>query len=759
MAKIAYDYYKIDPWMIIEEGYDPKRNEVSESIFSLGNEYMGIRGMFEEGVSAPSLVGSYFNGVYEYGDNSHESHYKGVVKRGHFMVNSVNWLYTNLLINGEKLDLAKHNFIDFNRSLNLRNGLLMRSFTLVENNKKLLTITFERFISMTKHNNGYQKIDFIPHKNDVQVELHMGLDFSILHGRDKNYWNVDDSFISATSAYMIGQTKTTKQSVFSGYKLSTTDDVMIERIDEKDKIISHKITFETVENNKVTISKRVTNVVYKEEKAVEDIVKDNKAVMDSTEKYNAALHIQNIYFKKVWNEIDIEINGDVKNQQGIRFCLFQLQQTYNGVDPSNNIGAKGLTGEAYSGHAFWDTETYCLPFFLFTNPKAARNLLLFRYKSLNHARQRAIDLDCEGACFPIATLNGEEGCTLWQHASLQFQPSTAVAYGIFHYFKHTSDFEFLHEYGIEMLIEIARFLASRGQWNNSKTKFGYYGVMGPDEFQMMVNHNGYTNYMAKKTFDYTIETLKDLKNNNAAIYRKLSHKLSFNSDEIGNWQELSDLMYIPFDKESKIYEQHDGFFDLPHIDVDSIPVTDFPLYSNWSYDRIYRNNMIKQPDVLMFMFLYNQSFTTEEKRANYDFYEPLTIHESSLSPSIHSVFAAELGKEKEAVDFFGFATRMDLDDYNRNTHEGLHTTSIAAAWVNIVYGFGGLRTDGNNVTINPMIPNDWDSYSFKFKLNDTLLKVLVNKEKVAISNIGHDVTLNIYGENVTISGEVVLDTK
>ncbi len=283
--------------------------------------------------------------------------------------------------------------------------------------------------------------------------------------------------------------------------------------------------------------------------------------------------------------------------------------------------------------------------------------------------------------------------------------------------------------------------------------------MGPDEFQMMVNHNGYTNYMAKKTFDYTIETLKDLKNNNAAIYRKLSHKLSFNSDEIGNWQELSDLMYIPFDKESKIYEQHDGFFDLPHIDVDSIPVTDFPLYSNWSYDRIYRNNMIKQPDVLMFMFLYNQSFTTEEKRANYDFYEPLTIHESSLSPSIHSVFAAELGKEKEAVDFFGFATRMDLDDYNRNTHEGLHTTSIAAAWVNIVYGFGGLRTDGNNVTINPMIPNDWDSYSFKFKLNDTLLKVLVNKEKVAISNIGHDVTLNIYGENVTISGEVVLDTK
>lgn len=179
--------------------------------------------------------------------------------------------------------------------------------------------------------------------------------------------------------------------------------------------------------------------------------------------------------------------------------------------PSDNIGAKGLTGEAYSGHAFWDSETYCLPFYLFNEPEAARNLLLFRYHTLKQAKARAKDLDCEGACYPIATLNGEEGCNLWQHASTQFQPSTGVAYGIFHYVNVTKDIDFIFDYGMEMLLEITKFLLTRGQWNSRHTHFGFYGVMGPDEFQLMVNHNTYTNYMAKATFDYTLSLLNEFR--------------------------------------------------------------------------------------------------------------------------------------------------------------------------------------------------------------------------------------------------------
>jgi maltose phosphorylase len=427
---------------------------------------------------------------------------------------------------------------------------------------------------------------------------------------------------------------------------------------------------------------------------------------------------------------DIEIKGDPINQQGIRYCLFQLVGTYQGVSEHNNIGAKGLTGEAYSGHAFWDSETYCLPVYLFTNPKAARNLLMFRYNTLEHARKRAKELDCLGACYPIATLNGDEACDLWQHASLQFQPTSAVAYAIWHYVKNTKDEDFLINYGFEMLVEIARFFSSRGQFNQDKTKFGYYGVMGPDEFQMMVNHNTYTNYMAKASMKYMIDIFSRYKD-----YPKVNEvvkKLRLSETEISNMILQCELMYIPYQEQNKLYEQHEGFFDLPHINIHDIPVADFPLYAHWSYDRIYRNDMIKQPDVLMLMFLYNSSFDLETKKVNYDFYEPKTIHESSLSPSIHSIFASEIGYKKQAMDFFGFATRMDLDDYNRNTKEGLHLTSIAAAWVNIVYGFGGLRSDGDILKIAPYCPEQWDSYQFNLHYFDANLKIIVNKKYVEI---------------------------
>lgn len=456
-----------------------------------------------------------------------------------------------------------------------------------------------------------------------------------------------------------------------------------------------------------------------------------------------------LYWANVWAKSDIEIDGDSLNQQGIRFTIFQLEQTYHGYDPHHNIGAKGLTGEAYSGHAFWDSETYCLPFYLFNNPQAAKDLLLFRYYTLSQAKARAKTLDCDGACYPIATLNGEEGCNLWQHASLQFQPSTAVAYGIYHYERVTGDLSFVLKYGLEMLIEISRFLLDRGQWNQTKSYFGFYGVMGPDEFQMMVNHNTYTNLLAKKTFDYTLSLIEKHRfdEDTVAVLAKTNADQNF----LERLKTASEKMLILYDEKTKLFEQHLGFYDLPHIDPDAIPVEEFPLYSHWTYDRIYRNDLIKQPDVLMFMFLYNTEYSLEQKRANYDYYEPKTIHESSLSPSIHSIFASELGYEKAAIDFFGFATRMDLDDYNRNTSEGLHTTSIAAAWMNIVYGFGGLRSDGEMLVLKPTIPSYWQSYSFKITYQGAHLKVTVTKDKVQIDNLLKlPITLQVYQSKVMI---------
>jgi maltose phosphorylase len=358
---------------------------------------------------------------------------------------------------------------------------------------------------------------------------------------------------------------------------------------------------------------------------------------------------------------------------------------------------------------------------------------------------RAKDLDCEGACYPIATIDGTESCTLWQHASLQFQPTTAVAYTIWHYVHVTGDTAFLQSEGVELVVQICRFLASRGQWS-AKGKFGYYAVMGPDEFQMMVNNNAYTNYMAKRTFEFALQILDGV---------DLS-ALDCSPEELSKWRHMADEMFIPYDAATKLYEQHEGFFNLPHIDVDAIPVEDFPLYHHWSYDRIYRNDMIKQPDVLMFMFLYNQSFSLEEKRANYEYYEPRCIHESSLSPSVHSILASELGRHEEAFDFFQFATRIDLDNYNRNTGEGIHTTSIAAAWMNIVYGFGGMRSDGDVLSFNPSIPAHWDRYSFQVTYRGSVLRVEVSQGKVEVRVLdGEPVTIKLCGQVMKASREYI----
>jgi maltose phosphorylase len=517
---------------------------------------------------------------------------------------------------------------------------------------------------------------------------------------------------------------------------------------EAEKFVGARLDLNVAEGQETVVSKTV--IVHSDrnpEQALESAWEQGMSRLQTSTSTYGKIYKNNVeYWKHFWDKSDITIDGDEETQQGIRFCIFQMQQTYRGAVDGANIGAKGLTGEAYNGNAFWDTETYCLPFYLFNNPAAAKSLLDFRYKTLPQALARAKELDCAGACYPIATIDGTESCTLWQHASLQFQPTTAVAYAIAHYIHVTGDTAFLKTEGAEMLIEICRFLASRGQWSPNG-KFGYYAVMGPDEFQMMVNNNAYTNYMAKRTFEFTLQALDGIN----------LKKVGCSHAELESWRNMAENMFIPYDTTTGLYEQHEGFFTLPHIDVDAIPIEDFPLYHHWSYDRIYRNDMIKQPDVLMFIFLYNQAFSLEEKRANYDYYEPRCIHESSLSPSVHSILASELGRHQEAFDFFRFATRIDLDNYNRNTGEGIHTTSIAAAWMNIVYGFGGMRSDGELLSFSPSIPVHWNGYSFSVCYRGSRIRVNVSQAEAELRVVnGLPVRIKLHGQEIELDGQAVL---
>ena len=736
MAKVSNKYLEINPFKIIERGLHVDRYKVSESIFSLANEYMGVRGFFEEGSGFDSLIGTYVNGIYDYAKDEVPNAYLGIMKKTHFTLNVVNFLKVKIECGGELLDLSKSDISDFYREFDMKTGLLTRSFVW-KTKEADIKVTFERLLDMVDCVNAVQRISFESNK-DVAIKISFSMDNNVANWGDQVYWKNTEVSSNNGCYTLTSKTTTTNQSLASSMVInSQCKESKVNTFENEIEVI---FDLNLKANIQESLTRFVVLLVDKKSSDNLSLLKEESiklANASKTKNFSEFLDKNAKYYEKVWQESDIKIEGNDEDQQGIRYCIFQLNQTYHGYSDDNNIGAKGLTGEAYSGHAFWDSETYCLPYYLFSNKQAALNLLMFRYTTLPQALERSKMLDCEGACYPIATRNGVEGCTLWQHASCQIQPTTAVGYAIFHYMNLYHDVEFMNKYGLEMLLQICKFLLSRGQYNQDKTGFGYYGVMGPDEFQMMVNNNTYTNFMAKKIFDYTFSILDDEKYNS----KDLLKKCGISSDLLSKMKEASNKMIILFDKESKLFEQHDGFYKLPHVDIHSIPVEDFPLYSHWSYDRIYRNDVIKQPDVLMFMFLYMSEFDLETKKANYEYYEPRCIHESSLSPSIHSIFAEELGKEEEALKFFDFATRLDLDDYNRNTCEGLHLTSIAAAWMNIVYGFLGLRSDGKTLSISPKIPSRWKSYSVSFKYLGRTIKVLIQKEKS---------TFEVYGDPIEI---------
>ncbi len=736
MAKTARKHFCGDNWNITEKEFSNDFSRVAESIFSLGNEYMGSRGNFEEGTTALSLQGSYFNGVYEYDTDLLETGYKGISRQRHYMINAADYWKLKIYVNGKPFDMATCVIEDYSRNLSLKNGRLTRQVVWIIDGVRL-QMNFCRFLDMQNCRRAYQAVEFIADKN-CSLKLSAEINFNGKYNDKPSRWKEIQKFENG----IMCKTETSSQ-MAAVFMDATLDGVHSSKYYEEDKCIYHEFEVELEPSKKHTFIRLVSvNVdklgAYCYKPAQEELQKQIQ------EGYDLALKRNEKYWADFWEKSDIEIVGDDENQQGIRYCIFQLQQTYNAADPTDNIGAKGLTGEAYGGLAFWDTESYCLPYYLFNNPEAAKCLLMYRYNTLPQAKQRAKDLDCEGACYPISTINGDESCTLWQHASLQMQPSTAVAYGIYHYVNVTNDTNFLYDKGIEMLVEICRYLVTRGQWSQDGKYFGYYAVMGPDEFQMMVNHNTYTNYMAKKTFDYTMSVIKQY------IDDKTFKRLNLTQEELNEWERCSNSMKILYDEKTLLYEQHEGFYNLPHIDIDSIPDSDFPLYSHWSYDRIYRNDIIKQPDVLMFQFLYNGDFTKECKKANYEYYEPRCLHESSLSPSVHSILACELGMEEKAMSFFSFATRLDLDDYNRNTFEGLHTTSIAAAWMNIVYGFGGLRSD-NEISVSPMLPKEWKSYSFSLMIKGVTVKFSVYKDKLVLISQAKT-SFKLYGKDIVVDG-------
>ncbi|HRR11591.1 MAG TPA: glycosyl hydrolase family 65 protein, partial [Tenuifilum sp.] len=466
--------------------------------------------------------------------------------------------------------------------------------------------------------------------------------------------------------------------------------------------------------------------------------------------FDKMINEQRNAWAEIWQHSDITIEGDVAAQQGIRFNIFQLSQTYTGKDERLNIGPKGFTGEKYGGSTYWDTEAYCLPFYMVTHgQKVARQLLLYRYKQLGKAIENAQKLGfTDGAAlYPMVTMNGEECHNEWEITFEEIHRNGAIAFAIYNYVRYTGDKSYLVNFGLEVLIAIARFWAQRVNFSQEKGKYVMLGVTGPNEYENNVNNNWYTSTIACWCMEYAEEVASYVKSTDPSKYAELTKSIHFDeSKEIAKWRDIRNNMFFPVDEKLGIFLQQEGYMDKEQILVKDLDPKERPLNQKWSWDRILRSCFIKQADVLQGLYFLEDRYDTDTIKRNYEFYEARTVHESSLSPCVHSVLASRIGNVDKAYELYLRTARLDLDDYNREVKEGLHITSMAGTWISIVEGFGGMRVRNNMLTFNPLIPDKWKSYSFKVWFRDNILKIMVTSSQITINNeSGNAITLKIYG--------------
>lgn len=740
------EYLKADEWCIIEEGFNPDNQRSSESIFSIGNGHIGQRANFEEQYSGDSLQGHYIAGIY-YPDKTKVGWWKnGYPEYFAKVPNAPNWTGINIKIGNQELDLSKIKIEDFRRILNMKEGYLERSFTAEFDNGNKIAVKAKRFISITEKELGCIKYEIksISTKDTITITPYIDAD---VMNEDANYQEKFWKEIAVESkpgeAYVTVKTKKLDFHVCSSMKFNILKNgsELNESIkeDKKEKYIGQTIQLNIKPEDHITIYKYAA-ITHSENHSVDTLtIAAHNVLQRSYETgFDKLLELHSNAWKFKWTNSDIVIQGDVTAQQAIRFNIFQLNQTYTGEDERLNIGPKGFTGEKYGGSTYWDTEAYCLPFYLRTSDqKVSRNLLLYRYHHLEKAIENAEKLGFNNgaALYPMVTMNGEECHNEWEITFEEIHRNGAIAFAIYNYTRYTGDETYLEDYGLEVLIAISRFWSQRVNFSKAKNKYVILGVTGPNEYENNVNNNWYTSLMASWCLEYTIQSITKVQSEKPEKYKALKEKIEFNElKEVGKWANIVDNMYFPKNEEFEIFLQQDGFLDKELLDAEDLPAEERPLNQKWSWDRILRSCFIKQADVLQGIYLFEHNYDVETIQRNFDFYEPKTVHESSLSPCVHSILAAKLGYKEKAYKLYLRTSRLDLDDYNDEVNQGLHVTSMAGTYLSVVEGFGGMRIVNGSLHFNSFIPDKWKLYSFKVKYRDNLLKVELTKEKLTVSN-------------------------
>ncbi|MGY3766212.1 glycoside hydrolase family 65 protein [Vagococcus vulneris] len=738
--------FDIDPWKLTTTQLHSDDMRLQESLTSTGNGYMGMRGNFEEGFGGDHHQGTYIAGVW-YPDKTRVGWWKnGYPEYFGKVINAINFIAMDLYINDKKIDLATTSISDFYQELDMKHGILSRTFTADIDGLKV-TFNFERFLSLVTKELAVINLKATVLEGSGTLKVVSKLDNNV-QNEDSNYdemfWEERNTGVSPE-----GHSFVTAQTIPNNFnieqftitaEMSHSTNVAATPAKETGFLsATETFVYDVAAGNEIDLTKHVIIVTSRDIAENEQLQTADQLMLDATALSFAELKtLHASVWEKRWELADVMIDGDDEAQQGIRFNLFQLFSTYYGEDERLNIGPKGFTGEKYGGATYWDTEAYAVPLYLaLADPKVTRNLLKYRHNQLPEAHHNARQQGLKGALYPMVTFTGVECHNEWEITFEEIHRNGAIAYAVYNYTNYTGDRDYLENEGLQVLTEIARFWADRVHYSKRNKKYMIHGVTGPNEYENNVNNNWYTNLIATWVLKYTLESYRSFDNVSS---------VAISEEETAKWEDIIANMYYPTDEELGVFVQHDTFLDKDLMPVTDLTAKDVPLNQNWSWDHILRSCFIKQADVLQGIYFFNNEFTMEEKRRNFDFYEPMTVHESSLSPCIHSILAAELGMEDKAIEMYQRTARLDLDNYNNDTEDGLHITSMTGSWLAIVQGFAQMKTFNETLSFSPFLPKQWNKYAFHINYRGRLLYIVV-AEDVSITLLsGEPLDVTIYNE-------------
>lgn len=746
--------FVIHPWKVIQTAFDPSEQRFAESLMSLGNGAMGLRGNFEEVYSGDHLQGTYIGGVW-FPDRTRVGWWKnGYPEYFGKVINAMNLIGLDVRVNGVRLDAGALEVVLFNRELDMRSGTLRREMVL-RTDSGLVKIFSERFVSMADSTCMALRYEVTP-DYEAEVVISAYLDGEV-RNEDSNYdelfWEqIDVEVIEhAAGGCLVSRTRanpfdTPRFTVAGAFRVQTEMEFVSH--ESRPGFVSLDFVQQTAAGEIAGIDKIICVATDRDYEA-EGITDTAKRFVRGSAKlgYEGLKVLHAAAWADKWEHADVTIEGDESAQQGIRFNLFHLLSTYTGDDARLNIGPKGFTGEKYGGAAYWDTEAFCFPVYLaIAGDKAARQLLQYRYQQLPGAFHNALQQGLPGALFPMVTFNGIECHNEWEITFMELHRNGAIAHAIYDYTTYTGDESYLMNEGLEVLLGIARFWSGRVHFNERTGQYMLHGVTGPNEYENNVNNNWYTNRIAAWCLQYFLDSYE-------SAPEERRSRLAVSQGELQAMEKIALNMYYPENKELGIYVQHDTFLDKELMPASSLKREDRPLNRNWSWDRILRSCFLKQADVLQGLYFLGHLYDRGTKKRNFDFYEPMTVHESSLSPCVHAILAAEIGYENKALELYSQTARLDLDNINHDTEDGLHVTSMSGSWLALAQGFAGMRTQAG-LYLWPFLPTGWTSYSFRFEYRGRIIRLEMNEEGARLTLVSGDaLKLTVWDEEVELEHE------